>query len=121
MVSKRQVVQGLLIAVAIAVVVRGEVRLSSQGNRLTQQIQTEARNQLVNRAVNVESWCGGINGSRDYNRGFVHTVTHGQVAYTLTDLPCEDLIRKTLESPKHKGPITEADHPMTFRLLRQTR
>lgn len=119
MVSKRQVIQGLLILVAIAVVVRGELRLSSQGNRLTQQIQSEARNQLVNRAANVESWCGGIDASRDYNRAFVHRVTRGQIAYTLTDLPCEALIRKTLESPKRKTPLTAKDHPVTFRLLQQ--
>lgn len=84
-------------------------------------VKAEAHRQLLNRATNVEAWCGGINGSRDYNRRFVREVTHGRIAYTLTDLPCEELIRKTLESPKHRGPITARDHPLVYRVLHERR
>jgi hypothetical protein len=77
------------------------------------------QSQLVNRATNVESWCGGINEGTDYNRRFVEKVTGGRVAYTLSDKDCEALIRHTLESPKRHGPITAKSNPLTYRVLHE--
>lgn len=57
--------------------------------------------QVQNRAANVRSWCGGINGSRDYDRAFVRRVTQGQVKYQLHDLDCKALVAKTLRSAQH--------------------
>lgn len=99
--------------VAIVFVAVALIELHHQG----QQITDGARNQLLNRATNVEAWCSGINGGRDYDRAFVARVTRGHVAYSLGDLPCEALIAKTIASANHGATVTEQAHPLTWKVV----
>lgn len=70
--------------------------------------------QLLNRAANVEKWCGAINKGRDYDRGFVGKF---HLAYGLPDLPCKALIEKTLASGRRQTDITLASNPTVFEVL----
>lgn len=81
---------------------------------IAQEVRSNAQNQLVNRATNVETWCvGGINEGRQYDRRFVESF---HAHYTLSDKDCAALIRKTLESPKRKAVLTRAGNPLTYRI-----
>lgn len=116
------VVAGFIDRYIAIFVVLGMLSISGLGLEVLHLVEEQKagiQSQLVNRATNVEAWCNGINGGRDYNRVFVKHVTDGRVQYTLADLPCEELIRKTLESPKHKHPVTAAEHPLTYRVLHE--
>lgn len=105
--------------VAIGCILVGFMVLHNQGQALhqtQQQLAASNRNQIINRAANVETWCEGDNAGYDYNRRFVAGF---RLRYTLADLPCEDLIRQTLESPKRKEPVTAESNPITFRLAKR--
>lgn len=102
---------GWLIAIVfVAVALK---TLHDQGNELHANVRT----QLVNRATNVESWCGGINETRDYDRLFVKRVSHGLAVYGLPDLPCATLVQKTLESGRHAMALTAKNHPLVWEVL----
>lgn len=55
-------------------------------------------NQVPNRVKNVATWCNAINTGRDYDRQFVHKFGF---KYSLTDLDCSAIERKTASSAKH--------------------
>ncbi len=83
------------------VLVTGEIHSvlyrQNEINNLVTSLKKNVENQVSNRVTNVKAWCQAINQGRDYNRHFV-----GQIGfhYSLTDLPCKDLIAKTLRSAK---------------------
>lgn len=88
------VLAGMLVLTGLVVVVF----------KLVEDQKTNSRSQLRNRVANVETWCGAINESRDYERTLVKTATQGSVTFTLPDLPCSQLERETeLSTKRPKG------------------
>jgi hypothetical protein len=77
----------------------------------------QSRNAAINRAVNVESWCDGLNAINTYDRLIVRKAAHGAIVYTLADLPCELIIAETLKSATTHTTITPTNHPLVFGAL----
>jgi hypothetical protein len=76
-----------------------------------------ALNASVNRAVNVESWCSGINAINDYDRLIIRRTTSGALTYTLPDLPCEEIIQDTLQSATERAVVTHETHRLVYEAL----
>lgn len=101
-------------ALFLVIALAGLGYLGSELKSVQSQLATSSRTQLLNRATNVEHWCGGINEGRDYDRHFVEGF---HLKYTLKDLPCAQFIAKTLESARHPTPVTRKSNPQTYSVL----
>lgn len=113
----------IMTVAVVTVVEQGESISSLIAQRHTDQLAKneenaeQSRNAAINRAVNVESWCEGINAINDYDRLIVRRAGHGAIVYTLANLPCERIIAETLNSAKTRTLITKQTHPLVYEAL----
>lgn len=74
-------------------------------------------NAAINRAINVETWCGAINDILANERVILETADPALTGLVSRSLDCEHIVQVTLQSGTHKPHITQKGNPLVFRAL----
>lgn len=76
-------------------------------------------NAAINRAINVETWCGELNAILTTDRRLIRLAAPNLVTFALPPLDCLHIIRETLQSGAHKPHVTPTNYPLVYQALQK--